>query len=62
MLEFPLHLIPGVGIEGARFGEPRAGHRSILGEYEPFVREPGDHSGDICAPRTGVIEAAAQAA
>jgi hypothetical protein len=56
MLEFPLHLIPGVGIEGARFGEPRAEHRSILGEYELFVREPGDHSADIYIPSMVVLE------
>jgi hypothetical protein len=56
MLEFPIQLIPGVGIDGARFGEPRAEHRSTLGDFEPFVREPGDHSADIYVPSMVVLE------
>jgi hypothetical protein len=56
VLDFPIHLIPGVGIEGARFGEARADHRATLGEFEPFARDQGDDSADIYVPSMMVLE------
>jgi hypothetical protein len=56
MLEFPIRLIPGVGIEAARFGESRDEHRSALGDFEPFIRQPGDTSADIYVPSMVVLE------
>jgi hypothetical protein len=56
VLEFPIHLIPGVGIPMARFGEDRADHRASLGDFEPFAREPGDDSADIYIPTMMVLE------
>lgn len=56
MLDFPIHLIPGVGIEGARFGESRAAHRAAHGEFEVFARQPGETTADIYVPSMMVLE------
>lgn len=39
-------VIPGVGLEVARFGEARATLRERLGEFSSFVRSPGDSPTD----------------
>ncbi|THV30124.1 hypothetical protein [Glycomyces paridis] len=43
MLEFPLSVLPRLGLEGARFGEHRAEHRGLFGEFESWPSE--SHSG-----------------
>lgn len=36
-----LEVLPGIGLDHARFGESRTTHRERLGDYEAFERVPG---------------------
>ena len=56
MLEFPIRLIPGVGIDCAHFGEPRSAHRESLGEFEPFRRGNPEVLVDIYVPSMVTLE------
>lgn len=40
MVDFPFTVIPTVGFEFARFGEPRSQHRRDLGPFESWQRNP----------------------
>jgi hypothetical protein len=42
-----LEVVPGVGLEGARFGEARSTHRERRGEYQSFERSPGAGMTDL---------------
>jgi hypothetical protein len=34
-------VVPGTGLDGVAFGEPRSVHRERLGNHQPFERTPG---------------------
>jgi hypothetical protein len=40
MVDFPFTVIPTVGFEFARFGEPRSQHRRELGAFRSWQRDP----------------------
>ncbi|MEU4814712.1 hypothetical protein [Micromonospora aurantiaca] len=42
-----LDVLPGIGLDRARFGESRSSHRERLGSYEAFERVPGAGVTDI---------------
>ncbi|MEU1235560.1 hypothetical protein ABZ399_15365 [Micromonospora aurantiaca] len=42
-----LEVLPGFGLDRARFGESRSSHRERLGSYEAFERVPGAGVTDI---------------
>ncbi|AYF29415.1 hypothetical protein [Micromonospora tulbaghiae] len=44
-----LEVLPGIGLDHARFGESRSSHRERLGSYEAFERVPGAGLADIYA-------------
>ncbi|MEU7170490.1 hypothetical protein ABZ949_03240 [Micromonospora tulbaghiae] len=44
-----LKVLPGVGLDRARFGESRSSHRERLGSYKAFERVPGTGLTDIYA-------------
>lgn len=56
MFEFPIRLIPGVGIDGAHFGEPRSAHRESLGEFDSFRRGNPEVLVDIYVPSMVTLE------
>lgn len=39
-IDYPYTVLPLVGFEFARFGEPRSRHRATLGAFESFQRDP----------------------
>lgn len=43
----PIEVLPGEGVQGARFGEDRATHRERFGTFESFERNPGDGLTDM---------------
>ncbi|MBF5029422.1 MULTISPECIES: hypothetical protein [unclassified Micromonospora] len=42
-----LEVLPGIGLDRARFGESRSSHRERLGSYKAFERVPGSGVTDI---------------
>ncbi|MFG1938762.1 hypothetical protein [Micromonospora tulbaghiae] len=42
-----LEVLPGIGLDRARFGESRSSHRERLGSYKAFERVPGAGVTDI---------------
>ncbi|MEV4522994.1 hypothetical protein AB0J77_22425 [Micromonospora tulbaghiae] len=44
-----LEVLPGIGLDRARFGESRSSHRERLGSYKAFERVPGVGLTDIYA-------------
>lgn len=56
MFEFPIRLRPGVGVDGAHFGEPRSAHRESLGEFESFRRGKLEALVDIYVPSMVTLE------
>jgi hypothetical protein len=49
MVEYPFTVLPLVGFEFARFGEPRSQHRESLGEFDSWRRDPeSSKMTDLC--------------